>query len=85
MEGREPGRRREAGLVGTAVLDVAQERVNWTEKEPQKWESMALERCVAGTTYEMRLVLLGIYERRDAKEARRLFRPWCGGVHAMRG
>ncbi len=23
-------------------------RVNWTEKEAQKWQSMALERCVTG-------------------------------------
>ncbi|MEN9603162.1 MAG: hypothetical protein RIS56_2768, partial [Verrucomicrobiota bacterium] len=28
-------------------------RVNWTEKEAQKWESMALERCVTGMAYEM--------------------------------
>ena len=32
-------------------------RVNWTEKETQKWESIALERCVTGMAYEMRLVL----------------------------
>jgi hypothetical protein len=36
-------------------------QVNWTEKEAQKWESMALERCVMGMDYEMRLVPLGIY------------------------
>ena len=35
-------------------------RVNWTEKETQKWESMALERCVTGVAYKMRLVLQGI-------------------------
>ena len=60
-------------------------RVNWTEKEAQKWESMALERCVTGMAYEMRLVLQGIYERKDAEEARMLFRNWCAWVHAMRG
>ena len=60
-------------------------RVNWTEKESQKWESMALERCVAGMAYEMRLVLQGIYEWKDAEEARKLFRNWCAWVHAMRG
>jgi transposase len=60
-------------------------RVNWTEKETQKWESMALERCVTGMAYEMRLVLQGIYERKDAEEARKLFRNWCAWVQAMRG
>jgi transposase len=60
-------------------------RVNWTEKEAQKWESMALERCVTGMAYQMRLVLQGIYERKDAGEARKLFRNWCAWVHAMRG
>ncbi len=43
-------------------------RVNWTEKETKKWESMALERCVTSLAYEMRLVLQGIYERKDAGE-----------------
>ncbi len=59
--------------------------VNWTEKETQKWQSMALERCVTGMAYQMRLVLQGIYERKDAEEARKLFRNWCAWVHAMRG
>jgi len=36
-------------------------RENWTPKEALKWESMALERCVTGMAYEMRLVLQGIY------------------------
>ena len=40
-------------------------RGNWTEKEARKWESMALERCVTGMAYEMRLVLQGIYEWKD--------------------
>jgi transposase len=35
--------------------------------------------------YQMRLVLQGIYERKDAEEARKLFRNWCAWVHAMRG
>jgi transposase len=52
-------------------------RVNWTEKETQTWESMALERCVTGMAHEMRLVLQGIYEQKDAEEARKLFRNWC--------
>ncbi len=34
-------------------------RVNWTEKETQKWESVAPERCVTGMAYQMRLVLQG--------------------------
>lgn len=46
---------------------------------------MALERSVTGLAYEMRLVPQGIYERRDAVEARKLFRNWCAWVQAMRG
>lgn len=59
-------------------------RENWTEKETLKWESMALERCVTGMAYQMRLVLQGIYERKDVAEARKLFGNWCAWVHAMR-
>ena len=59
-------------------------RVNWTEKEVQKWESMALERCVTGMAYEMRLVLQGIYQWKDVGEARKLFGNWCAWVQAMR-
>jgi len=59
-------------------------RVNWMEKEFQKWESMALERCVTGMAYEMRLVLQGIYQWKDVGEARKLFGNWCAWVQAMR-
>jgi transposase len=59
-------------------------RVNWTEKETQKWESMALERCVTGMAYEMRLVLQGIYQWKDVGEARKLLGNWCAWVQAMR-
>ena len=59
-------------------------RVNWTEKDAQKWESMALERCVTGIAYEMRLVLQGIYQWKDVGEARKLFGNWCAWVQAMR-
>ena len=59
-------------------------RVNWTEKETQKWESMSLERCVTGMAYEMRLVLQGIYQWKDVGEARKLFGNWCAWVQAMR-
>jgi hypothetical protein len=59
-------------------------RVNWTEKEAQKWESMALEHCVTGMAYEMRLVLQGIYQWKDVGEARKLFGNWCAWVQAMR-
>ena len=59
-------------------------RVNWTEKEVQKWESMALERCVTGMAYEMRLVLQGIYQWKDVGEAKKLFGNWCAWVQAMR-
>ena len=58
-------------------------RVNWTEKETQKWESMALERCVTGMAYEMRLVLQGIYQWKDVGEARKLFGNWCAWVQAL--
>jgi len=34
---------------------------------------------VAGMAYEMRLVLQGICKRKDAEEARKLFRTWCDG------
>ncbi len=37
-------------------------RVIQTEKEAQKSELMALERCVRGMAYGVRLVLQGIYE-----------------------
>jgi transposase len=60
-------------------------RVNWPETKIQKWESMDRERCVTGMTYQMRLLLQGIYERKDAEEARKLFRNRCDWVHAMRG
>ena len=59
-------------------------RVNWTEKETQKWDSMALERCVTGMAYEMRLVLQGIYQWKDVGEAKKLFGNWCAWVQAMR-
>jgi len=59
-------------------------RVNWTEKETQKLESMALERCVTGMAYEMRLVLQGIYQWKDVGEAGKLFGNWCAWVQAMR-
>ena len=58
--------------------------VTLTEKETLKWESMALERCVTGMAYEMRLVLQGIYEWKDVGVARILFGNWCPWVQAMR-
>jgi transposase len=60
-------------------------RVNWTQNEDQKWESMAHEGPVMSMAYEMRLVLQGIYERKDAGEARKLFQNWCAWVHSIRG
>jgi len=59
-------------------------RANWTEKETHKWESMALERCVMGMAYEMRLVLQGIYQWKDVEVAKKLFGNWCAWVKAMR-
>jgi transposase len=57
---------------------------NWTAKEAQKWESMAKERGVSGLAYEMRLVLQGIYESKEANEARQKFQNWCAWVQVMR-
>ena len=37
-----------------------EKRVNCTEKEAQNSESMALEQCVTGMAYELRLALQGI-------------------------
>ncbi len=48
-----------------------------------KWESMALERCVTGMAYEMRLVLQGIDERKDVEEASKLFGNSCAWVRAV--
>ncbi len=59
-------------------------RVNWTENETQTWESMALERCVTGMAYEMRLVLQGNYQWKDVGEAKKLFGNWCAWVQVMR-
>jgi hypothetical protein len=59
-------------------------RVNWTEKETLTWELMALERCVKGMAYWLRLLLQGIYEWKDVEEARKVFGNWCGWVRAMR-
>ncbi len=66
-------------------MDVAQEPGELDWKETQKWESMTVERYVTGIAYQMRLVLQGIYERKDAGEARKLFGNRCAWVHAMRG
>jgi hypothetical protein len=63
-------------------------RVIWTEKETQKWEAMALVRCMTGLAYEMRLVLCGIYKQKDAGEAKRLFKsgvPICIGMRGQTG
>jgi hypothetical protein len=35
--------------------------------------------------YQMRMVLQGIYERKEAEQAGKVFRNWCAWVHAMRG
>jgi transposase len=59
-------------------------RVKWTEKEAEKWESMALERCVMGMAYKMRLVLQGIYQSKDVGKARKLFVNRCAWVQVVR-
>ena len=45
---------------------------------------MAQKPCVTGLAYEMRRALQGIYGRKDAEEARKLFGNWCAWVQAMR-
>ena len=45
---------------------------------------MALERCVMGIAYKMRLVFQVIYEWKDVGVARKLLGNWCAWVHAMR-
>ena len=60
-------------------------RANWTAQEAQMWELVALERCVMGMAYKMSLVLQIIYKRKDASEAKKLFRNWFNWVHAIRG
>ncbi len=59
-------------------------RVNRTEKEAQKWESMTLERCVTGMAYAMRRVLQGTYEWKEVGIARKLFGNGCVCVQSMR-
>ena len=59
-------------------------RVNWTETEAQNWEAIALERCVTGIGYQIRLVLQRIYKWKDVGEAEKLFRHWCAWVQATR-
>lgn len=54
-------------------------RVNRTEKEAQKWESLPLKRCVTGMAYEMGLELQGIYERKDAGQGMKRFRNCARG------
>ena len=53
--------RAEAGkrerLVWAGWMWWLKNRVNWNEKEANKWDSVALKRCVTGMAYEMRLVL----------------------------
>ncbi len=36
--------------------------MNWTDKKTQKWESMALERCVSGMAYGVRFVVQCLFE-----------------------
>jgi hypothetical protein len=48
------------------------------------WEAMAVQRCVTGMGYEMRLVLQGIYERKDLEEAQKLFGNWCAWMNGIR-
>jgi hypothetical protein len=39
---------------------------------------------MTGLAYEMRLVLQGIYERKDVKQVRKLFGNWSAWVLPMR-
>jgi hypothetical protein len=82
-DSRTDGRKRDR-LMGARWIWL-KNRVNCTEKETQKRESMVLERCVTGMACEMSLSLYGNYERKDAEKAGKLLREWCDWVHAMQG
>jgi len=71
-------------LVGNDPLDGAQKLGELGEKQAQKWELVALERCYTSIAYAMRLSLHGIHERKDAEEAGKLFRNWSAWVYAKR-
>jgi hypothetical protein len=60
-------------------------RLHSTKKAPKKSELMALEPYVTGMAYEMRLVLQGILQCKDAGVANKLFRNKGARDHAMRG
>jgi transposase len=64
-------------------VQKAENRVNWTDKETQKWDLTAPERCMTSIAYEMRLVFQGIYERKNAKQATKLYRNWCAWVQEV--
>ena len=38
---------------------------------------------MTGMAYKMRLIPQGVYERKDAKEVRKLFRNWCAWWDAV--
>jgi hypothetical protein len=80
-EGRDPGRRQEAELVGAYALDAAPKPGELDGKEARKEESMAQERCVPGMAYDLRLVLQGIYGWKDAAEGSETFQKLvCVGL-----
>ena len=59
-------------------------RVNRTKENDQKRESMALERCVTGMAYELRLLLQCNYELDNAEGAKNLLQNWSAWVPGIR-
>jgi hypothetical protein len=57
-------------------------RVNRTEKKALNCDSIAPEMGVMSMAYEMRLVLLGIYEWQNVGVVRILIGSWCVSVQA---
>jgi hypothetical protein len=84
-EGGEPGRRREAGPVGADALDVAQEPGELDGKGSPEVGVDGPGTVCDGHGLLDEAGASRSYERKDAKEARKLFRNWGAWVHAMRG
>lgn len=53
---------------------------NWTESEALRTVELEKQHLLTATAYRMRLVLQGIYQRRQEGTARREFKRWCQWV-----
>ncbi len=59
-------------------------QVKWTGKKAPNLKSVALDRCVTGMAYDMRLALQGIYECMNVEKTRKRLGNWCVWVRAKR-